>query len=154
MKTKVEKLVREPCEIEITGATLLTVDEAEQLLTKKDRACGSWWWLRSPGDYQDYAVDVDEDGFVYACGGIVNGYGVGVRPALRIDNLESTNLKIGDEFYIGEQQFKIISYYLALCNSIVGYTRFDAKSNDYETSEIKAYVDSRFDGLRNRRADA
>lgn len=154
MKTKVEKLVREPCEVEITGATLLTVDEANDLLTVEDRACGSWWWLRSPGYCEDAAVDVDEDGFVHVFGGTVRGYSVGVRPALKIENLASANLEIGDEFYIGEQRFKVISDHLALCDLIVGYSRFDSKGNDYENSEIKAYVDHWFEELMNWGAEA
>lgn len=145
MKAKIEKLVREPCELEIIGATLLTADEAEQLLTAKDRACKSWWWLRSPGDGWYYAAVVTDFGSVLAYGRGVNDVSVGVRPALRIANLASINLKIGDEFDIGGRRFRIISNYLALCNSIVGYSRFDAKNNDYERSEIKAFVDAWFE---------
>ena len=154
MKTKVEKLTTMPCELEITGATLLSVEEAKTLLTVEDRACGWWWWLRSPGYFEDSVVDVDEDGLVHALGGTVRGYSVGVRPVLRIANLECSNLEIGDKFCFGNEYFKVISANLALCNSIVGYTRFDAKSNDYEDSEIKKYVDHWFDELMNRGTDA
>ena len=52
----------------------------------EDGVAAGWWWLRSPGDYQRSAVNVDADGSL-------NYYGVdvdslSVRPALWI-NLES-----------------------------------------------------------------
>ncbi len=54
-----------------------------------DGAVTGWWWLRSPGDYQDYAASVDLDGSlnydsVHYASGVV-------RPALWI-NLESSDL--------------------------------------------------------------
>lgn len=152
MKAKVEKIVtvHEPCEIEITGATLLTVDEAKSLLTINDRACESWWWLRSPGNNQLYAAYVRDDGSVYAYGLRVDSDGVGVRPALKIENLALPNLKIGDTFCFCGERFKLISARLALCETIIGLSIFDKSSNDYDRSEIKAYVDQWFDELMNR----
>lgn len=144
MKMQIEKLVRKPCELEITGATLLSVDEASTLLTENDRACGSWWWLRSPGFYQNLTAFVRSDSSVDAYGFYVRGGRGGVRPALKIENLVSANLKIRDEFYIGGQRFTIISGHLAFCESTIGHMRFDAMNNDYETSEIKKYVDDWF----------
>lgn len=146
MKMQVEILVRKPIELDIIGATLLSVDEAKTLLSERERACMTWWWLRSPGGYQDYAAGVDDDGSVSAHGYGVDAISIGVRPALRIENLALANLKIGDELYFGSERFKIISDHLALCNSIVGYMRFDARSNNYEYSEIKKYVDNWFAG--------
>ena len=44
-----------------------------------------WWWVRSPGNYQNYAAFVDYDGDVLANGfGVAVDYGA-VRPALWID---------------------------------------------------------------------
>ncbi len=45
----------------------------------------AWWWLRSPGDYQDYAAYVSGDGFVNASGGFVDDEDGGVRAALKIN---------------------------------------------------------------------
>jgi len=41
-----------------------------------------WWWLRSPGDYSNYAAYVYGDGFVYVGGSTVGNDSGGVRPAL------------------------------------------------------------------------
>ncbi len=142
---RVKKVVLEPCEVEIIGATLLSVDEAKQFLSGKDRACTSWWWLRSPGDGQYYAAVVTNFGSILAYGRGVDDVIVGVRPALKIKNLTSANLEIGDEFYIGRERFKIISDHLALCASIVDHTRFDENSNDYSKSKIKAFIDAWFE---------
>ena len=72
----------------------------------------------------------------------------GVRPALKIENLASFNLKIGDAFYFGGERFNIISVHFALCEIIIGFSRFDESSNDYEHSEIKARVDAWFNKWR------
>ncbi len=149
MKVNKIVLIQEPCELEITGATLLSVDEAKNLLTIEDRYCISWWWLRSSDDYQNYAATVTNDGSIYTYGYYVYKDRGGIRPALQIENLESSNLKIGDKFYFGNECFKIISDHLALCDSIVDYMYFDESSNDYERSEIKAYIDDWFSKLMN-----
>ena len=153
MKTKVEKLTTMPCELEITGATLLTVDEANELVTVEDRACGSWWWLRSPGVDRLLSACVYSDGSVYADGYTVDYGSGGVRPALKIENLALSNLKIGDTFCFGGKLFKLISDRLALCETIIGISRFDKSSNDYAHSEIKSYVDHWFDELMSRGAE-
>ena len=44
-----------------------------------------WWWLRSPGRYQDYAADVRKDGDVHEYGDRVYYDNGAVRPALWID---------------------------------------------------------------------
>ncbi len=49
----------------------------------------SYWWLRSPGDYSSYACLVNYDGYVYYCDGVYYS-SIGVRPALKISNLESS----------------------------------------------------------------
>ena len=67
---------------------LLSIDEAKRYFASdKDRACGQFWWLRSPGLYQAYAAHV------FADGSLGNFYNVNyvhgaVRPAFRI-NLKS-----------------------------------------------------------------
>ncbi|MBR6158489.1 MAG: hypothetical protein IKQ27_16165, partial [Lachnospiraceae bacterium] len=67
----------------ITGATLLSAEEAEELDIDILKASGCWW-LRSPGTYGDLAAFVDGvDGDVYDFGRDVLG-SFGVRPALII----------------------------------------------------------------------
>ena len=44
-----------------------------------------WWWLRSPGSYQDNAASVSGEGGVYEFGNLVDGDMDAVRPALWID---------------------------------------------------------------------
>lgn len=43
------------------------------------------WWLRSPGDYSDYATNVYSDGWVYWYNNDVGNLGYGVRPALNLN---------------------------------------------------------------------
>lgn len=51
-------------------------------------AATCWWWLRSPGLYQNFAAIVNYDGSVYYYGNLVNYAHDAVRPALWI-NLDS-----------------------------------------------------------------
>ncbi len=62
---------------------LLSLDEAEAV-DKSIRDASTSWWLRSPGNDQDYAASVNYDGSLDHYGGIV-GRKYGVRPALTID---------------------------------------------------------------------
>ena len=47
-----------------------------------------WWWLRSPGDAQDNAAYVNDDGDVDDDGNYVTDVSLAVRPAFWL-NLES-----------------------------------------------------------------
>jgi len=132
---------------------LLSIEEAENLLTQEERECTyqgkpCWWWLRSPGSYSDRAACVDRGGLVYYIGDRVNYVNDCVRPAL-ILNLSSSNLQIGDIFEFGEYKFKVISSGYALCEEAIDRCAFrkDWKSKDanvYEKSDIKKFVDNWF----------
>ena len=150
MKTIVKKEVKQYVneEIEITGATLLSIEEAEQLpigLRKYD----NWWWLRSPGYDFDLAALVYFDGSVGDGGDLVYRSYNTVRPALQISDINSSNLQIGDIFEFGDVFFKIISDKLALCLTDIGTHCFRKDrqypdANNYEKSDIKKYVDDWF----------
>ena len=114
----------------IKGITLLSTEEAENLLTKEQRKCKynnkpCWWWLRSPGFHQDIAAYVYNDGSVYYNGDIVNIGSGCVRPALILSTLKSSNLKsieklgVGEHFEFGGYTFTIISNKLALCDEVI-----------------------------------
>lgn len=51
--------------------------------TTSDGTASVWWWLRSPGFYQDFAVNVLPDGSFWARK--VNVYSNGVRPAIWVN---------------------------------------------------------------------
>ena len=138
--------------MKITGATLLSVEEARQLDKEILKASDNWWWLRSPSIYDKYynqaACVIGGDGCVYD-DGLVE-ISVGVRPALCISNLSSSDLKIGDKFTFGDRNFIIISDKYALCDEVIGRCAFrkdwEAKdANSYEASDVKVFVDQWFD---------
>ena len=147
---KVEKIIKTTRKekLEITGATLLPVEEAK-LLDKNILKANDSWWLRSRGYFDGFVACVHgTSGSVDYLGDYV-WYVFGVRPALKI-NLESSNLKVGDSFEIGEYTFIIISAQYALCTKIIGDRAFrkdwrEKDKDNYETSDIKKYVDDWFD---------
>ena len=130
--------------LDITGITLLSIEEAKAL-PKKIRDIGKFWWLRSPGNGINSAVYVECDGDVYPCGyNVEKEYGV--RPALII-NLESSNLKIGDKFKLAGQTWTVISERYALCDGIIGKHTFRnewraSDANDYEKSDVKKFLEN------------
>ena len=133
--------------LEITGATLLSVEEAEQLNGDMLKASDNWW-LGSRGRYALTAACVyGDDGFVG-----ISGYNVklsfGVRPALKITNLESSIYQIGDTLSFGDHSFTVISEKYALCDEIIEKRPFCAdlnRTNNYGASDIKVFVDNWFD---------
>lgn len=141
--------------IKFKEATLLTKEEAETLLTEKERRYGCWWWLRSPGHGNDNAAGVDYDGSVSFLGRQANLYYGCVRPALIIDKSNSDNFNIGDTFEIEKYEFKIINENLAwLYKQDLGCHLFNEKLSDnykstnvYEDSDIKRYIDEWYKAL-------
>ena len=132
--------------LKINGATLLSIEEAENLLTKENRKYHCWWWLRSPGCSSYFAASVYTVGDVDYGGFYVDDDSFCVRPALQISNLQSSNLLIGDVFEVGNYKFRVISENLAwLYEQDIGQRRFDKKTNIYEQSEIKQFVDDWFE---------
>ena len=134
---------------DIRGITLLSVEEAESLLTEKERRYSNSWWLRTPGYYRDGACYVGSNGYVYCYGDGVDGDDVGVRPALII-NLESSDLKVGDTFKFGDKEFKILSPTIAwMHKDDIGRCAFRKDweaddANNYEASDVKKFVDEWF----------
>lgn len=141
--------------LEITGATLLSVEEAKQLDKEILKASNSWWLGSRGYNVNNAACVYGDNGYVDDIGNNVE-YSFGVRPALIISNLESSSLKIGDSITFGDHDFTIISDKHALCDDIIGRCAFreDWKAkdaNDYEASDVKKYVDDWFTRIKERK---
>ena len=149
---KINKIIKSTVEeeLEITGAKLLSTEEAEKYLTEEERKYDKWW-LRSPGSYFRIVDSCNDGGDISNLGCFVDSSNVCVRPALQITNLESSNLKIGDTFEFSGFNFKVISENLAwMYRQDIGCYAFNfgfKNGNDYETSDIKKFVDKWFKSL-------
>jgi len=104
----------------------------------------AWWWLRSPGNYSDYAASVNNDGSVYFIGNYVNYCSDAVRPALHFLNLNSSNYE-----FVDKNKIKFANYLwtnilpetdVYICDTYIDRWRFDEESNDYEKSEIRQFL--------------
>lgn len=124
---------------EVDEITLLSVEEAKKI-PQSIRARGEWCWLRSPGFKQGYAAYIMYGGGVIDVGHNVNYDNYAVRPAFRINNLEC---EIGDKIMVGKTWCTVVDEGLALADCTIGDDhRFDKESNDWETSELKAFIES------------
>ena len=152
-KMIVEKYVKEKQKLDISGTTLLSVEEARKL-PEKLREYGNQWWLRSPGHNPYITALVRNSGYVSSYGDFVDFSTVFVRPALKISNLSSSNFKIGDQFELGGVPFEIISNDMAFCLEDIGRHCFreDSEAKDanvYEKSDVKKYIDDWFESVKN-----
>lgn len=144
---QIQKLVPQTENIEISEITLLSVVEAKAV-SRAQLNIGSRWWLRSPGR-PTCAARVLNDGKVNLIGYYVyDSRGTGVRPALRISNLGTSNLNVGEKFSAGGETWTVISKDLALCDRVVGHTCFREEdwrapdANVYEKSDVKKWLEN------------
>lgn len=149
MKVKQIIVTEKTQELEITRATLLSIEEAKQLPLEL-RKYTSRWWLRSSGYDSYHAANVGYAGVVDNDGVCVPKDCFWVRPALQISNLNSSNLNVGDKFEFDGKPFKIISDNFAFCLTDIGRHCFREdwranNANDYEKSDIKKYIDDWFE---------
>ena len=139
-----------PCSnnaLHIQEITLLSIEEYEEAEEHIPTIRG-WWWLRSPGFASNSAAGVSTDGSVDADGDYVFRTRVVVRPALRVSNLQSLDLQIGDKIFdLAGHTWTVIADDLMLCDDGIGQHCFrddwEAEdSNVYEASDVKKYLDS------------
>jgi hypothetical protein len=134
-------------DLDIQSITLLSVQEAEVFVAEKDRSCGEDWWLGTPGNFSKFAAFVHKSGAVDAPGNYVD-LEYGVRPVLRINNLEANNLGKGDKISVGGLSWTVISEELALCDCLIGKVPFKSGdyhavgANVYESSDIRTWLNS------------
>ena len=129
--------------ITVTGATLLTVVEAERV-PESTLGIDRPWWLRSPGYYTNCAANVYND-YIDGDGCNVGCETYGVRPVLNV-SLDASGLSVGDKFTFGDKEFDVISKNKALCTDIIGNCAFRKDknlddANNYELSDVKMFVD-------------
>ena len=138
-----------PMEIDVTGITLLSIDEYEKMRNVIPHM-HDFWWLRSPGNDSGHAAEVSNDGTVNEDGSNVNYSLNCVRPALILDP-KFSNLEIGDKFKLKNYVWIVISERYAICDTAIGchcfredWTADDA--NDYEKSDVKKYLERWLNG--------
>lgn len=154
-KMTIERIIKK--EIDIMEVTLLSHEEyesAKEAIPKIHEPTGyesPYWWLRAPLKNQveskalrDKAIYEDNEGWVSAA---YVDHIHGVRPALRINNSESIDLKIKNKFVLAGYKWTMILPSMALCDSIVGWSPFHKDcgteyANMYEHSDIKRWLEN------------
>ncbi len=140
----VKRTVTQLINIDIQEITLLS-EEAFIKAKKFIKPINNCWWLQSPGASSEVVACVSYNfNCIFGC--IVNNSNVFVRPALRIGNLKTSNLRIGSSFRMGSYVWTVISDELALCDEAVGKSAYredwQAKdANEYEVSNVKKWLE-------------
>lgn len=121
---------------------LLSAEEYEKY---RDRIphINCWWWLQSPGCSSDRAATVHSDGSVLYDGYFVDRSNGAVYPALKISDYRK--YEIGKRVVLYSFPWIIIDEGLAIAEVPIAFHKFDAKSNDYENSEIKKFLNDWFE---------
>lgn len=102
----------------------------------------AWWWLKTKGAYSNKAAYVFIDGDAYAEGYDVDKDRADVRPLIYIDPLIAETLKAGQKVEIGKYTATVMIDRSCLLDECVCKHRFDEKSGNYESSEIKDFIES------------
>lgn len=105
----------------------------------------SWWWLRSPGYLSYLAACFDYNYSVFTYGYYVHSTH-GIRPALKVSKSEIENLQIGDRKIYYDFPFIKIDDDLLIAEVPIAFDKFDDKSNDYEKSYVKRFLEEWKDG--------
>ena len=132
--------------LEVKEVTLLSIAEYEAAKEYIPMIKG-WWWLRSPGSLGYRAAVVFSVGWVDTRGNYVSLTPGVVRPALRVSNLQSLNLQIGDKIFdLAGHTWTVIADDLMLCDDGIGQHCFredweTEDSNVYEASDVKKYLE-------------
>lgn len=141
------KLTGQEVCLEITGATLLDADEARSLPSEPIgiRRCGTWYWLRSPGEIDGAEKFVYSDGVVSSTGASMT-HKFGIRPALEYHNAKMLELKVGEVLTQGKDAYYVIpgnKLLIKKCISSCSFVEDDIPTilNDYHTSLAKKTVD-------------
>ena len=147
-----EKFTATPADIEITGATLLSLEEYKEYKDNVTLLSESWW-LRSPGVWNYEKAEAYEVRYINCVNNIVHSV-YAIRPALQISNLG--DVEVGDKIKFGGKFFTVISLKYALCDTAIGHGAFreDSKAadaNDYNASDIKKFVDEWFEKVTERK---
>lgn len=134
-KTMTEIKVKQ-FDVEETVITILSYEETKRV-PKKILANGEYWWLGSPFAYDSYSA-----GIVDTSGNVSWNYHTktsGARPAFRIANLQS---EVGEKVLVENTWCTCVFDNVVLADKCICERRFDGDSNDWETSELKAFIES------------
>lgn len=126
--------------------TILTREQIYELPTPI-LFCEDLWWTCSPGVDPRFSGE-DEDSYITAVGdsfAIRAGFDCfvrhicGVRPAFKIKDLD---VELYERIKVGAIYCTVIDRNLALADYVVCSHQFDSKSNVWETSDLKKFIES------------
>lgn len=130
--------------LDITGIALLSEEDYEKY-EGRISPVNDDWWLQSPCE-----LNSTHAAYVNSSFGNVHYYDVrhrhSVRPILKIRNLRSSKLEIGDKFMARGHAWTVISEDIVLCDDCICHHCFrrNWKSNDanvYDSSDIKMFLE-------------
>lgn len=134
---EIEKLKKEQ-DVDISKDPIFLLSTEEYGKYEHKIPCvNTWWWLRSPGEISGDVAIVNNSGLISGLGIGVKYGGNAVRPAVRLDRcFKYDKNKI---IYCGVTWVQIDKD-LYIAEVPITFRRFDKKSNNYATSEIRKFL--------------
>lgn len=124
----------------IKSITLLSEEEFNSYKDFTPQIDHQIWWLRTAYYLPHRACAVFANSYVGNAP--VSSYAIGVRPALIIEN---ENFELCQRLEALGYSWTVLSVQeesaYVLCDEIVAHHRFDDEQNDFETSEIKRFLE-------------
>ena len=133
-----DKLIKSVTLDDVAEITLLSIEEWKRVVKIESvPRFTAFWWLRSPGDDSSSTCGVDNTGDIYSFW-IIFSF-LGIRPAFKISHL---NAEIGEKIFVCNTLCTVIDKNYVLSDRVICLHQFDKKTNVYENSEIKRFIDS------------
>ena len=103
------------------------------------------WWLRTPTelDRSDHAMAVTNivaKGEVDTTGIRISTHHLAVRPAIRLTDWETGSVGVGENFTKYSFPWVYVGNHIAVSEVPIAFRCFDMTSNNYETSNIRAFI--------------
>lgn len=131
---------------DVKSIYLLSAEEAEKL-PEWILENGTFWWLRSSDNNFKLAAAVYGTGGFYPDGFLTDRV-FGIRPALKIKNLDAMNLKVGEVVEVFDLMAQYIGNNSVLLCENIGEGVFDRESNNYKKSEVKRVIELWLEGKK------
>lgn len=156
---EINKIVMEPTRVLLTDVRVPNLDDVKNYHLDSYYALKNELWWLSPSNSSVNSNTISNR-FAYICGMVYTSTPYykklyGIRPLILFTNNATDKNKVfkGDEICIGKWLFKVIENGVAVCETVIGYSRYGdtmIKASTYNTSEIYNRITTWYQDIKSR----